>query len=273
MSLVLGDGLSCTNWTDLWQVWPHTGLELRANHRDGDAHERLATASYFLHHPDLSSEMIAPEGVSRGLFEGLRCEVDYQFGRAKKPTSAKGRGQRKASLGKQAVGEKKTGHSHERRSGNHPSQLRDKPRRSKKAVEAEGLVDNGASGEASTPASQHHTGNDTVKEEDLEVLVMESISDMASLLEFAFRKLVGLKGAATGYRTLKNTVSVSLIELAPAVWNLQYLQVSSPRGIQTSGGITDHVFRPCLSMLEPYLQYHQGLRGFATPSQAHCEQI
>ncbi|KAK4038692.1 hypothetical protein C8A01DRAFT_47716 [Parachaetomium inaequale] len=50
---------------------------------------------------------------------------------------------------------------------------------------------------------------------------------MACLLDFAFRKLIGVKGACPGMRTIKNTALPSLIDIAPAVWDLQYLQTMS----------------------------------------------
>ncbi|KAK4101509.1 hypothetical protein N658DRAFT_425720 [Parathielavia hyrcaniae] len=50
---------------------------------------------------------------------------------------------------------------------------------------------------------------------------------MACLLDFAFRKLFGIKGAVLGMRTIKSMESPSLIDIAPAVWNLNYLQTMS----------------------------------------------
>ncbi|KAK3898491.1 hypothetical protein C8A05DRAFT_47215 [Staphylotrichum tortipilum] len=48
---------------------------------------------------------------------------------------------------------------------------------------------------------------------------------MACLLDFALRKLVGFKGICPGMRTVRGKRSPSLIEIAPAVWDLQYLQM------------------------------------------------
>ncbi|EAQ86625.1 hypothetical protein CHGG_07878 [Chaetomium globosum CBS 148.51] len=50
---------------------------------------------------------------------------------------------------------------------------------------------------------------------------------MACLLDFAFRKLIGVRGTCPGMRTIKNLASPSLTEIAPAVWDLQYLQTMS----------------------------------------------
>ncbi|KAK4154257.1 hypothetical protein C8A00DRAFT_42920 [Chaetomidium leptoderma] len=50
---------------------------------------------------------------------------------------------------------------------------------------------------------------------------------MACLLDFAFRKLIGVRGASPGMRTIKRMVSPSLIGIAPAVWDLRYLQTIS----------------------------------------------
>lgn len=66
------------------------------------------------------------------------------------------------------------------------------------------------------------------QQEDIETLVAEAIADMACLLDFAFRKLIGVRGISPGMRTIKNLASPSLAEIAPAVWDLQYLQVRYP---------------------------------------------
>ncbi|KAK4122693.1 hypothetical protein N657DRAFT_574972 [Parathielavia appendiculata] len=50
---------------------------------------------------------------------------------------------------------------------------------------------------------------------------------MACLLDFAFRKLIGIKGAVLGMRTIKSMAAPSLINIAPAVWDLNYLQTMS----------------------------------------------
>ncbi|KAL2185144.1 hypothetical protein L209DRAFT_691579 [Thermothelomyces heterothallicus CBS 203.75] len=47
---------------------------------------------------------------------------------------------------------------------------------------------------------------------------------MASLLDIAFRKVIGVKGATPGIKTIKSLASPSLLEIAPAVWDMQYLQ-------------------------------------------------
>jgi hypothetical protein len=79
---------------------------------------------------------------------------------------------------------------------------------------------------SSTPPCQFEPGRDNGEEEDTESLVSEAIADMAHLLDFALRKLIGVKGSSPGLRTIKSMVSPSLIDIAPAVWDLQYLQVS-----------------------------------------------
>lgn len=63
------------------------------------------------------------------------------------------------------------------------------------------------------------------EQEDLESLVSKAIAEMASLLDFAFGKLVGVRGASPGTRTIKRMETPSLIDIAPTVWDLQYLQV------------------------------------------------
>ncbi|KAK4241061.1 hypothetical protein C8A03DRAFT_12617 [Achaetomium macrosporum] len=47
---------------------------------------------------------------------------------------------------------------------------------------------------------------------------------MGRLLDFALRKLIGVKGVLPGMKILKRMTAPSLIDIAPAVWDLQYLQ-------------------------------------------------
>jgi len=54
---------------------------------------------------------------------------------------------------------------------------------------------------------------------------------MSVLLETALRKMVGIRGATPGIRVRKRDGSPSLVDIAPAVWNLRYLQVKHPQEI------------------------------------------
>ncbi|KAK4247131.1 hypothetical protein C7999DRAFT_41557 [Corynascus novoguineensis] len=47
---------------------------------------------------------------------------------------------------------------------------------------------------------------------------------MAYLLDFAFRKLIGVKGVTPGLRTIHNAAFPPLMDIAPAVWDPRYLQ-------------------------------------------------
>lgn len=51
------------------------------------------------------------------------------------------------------------------------------------------------------------------------------IADIPVLVSVALYRLIGVKKAMQGVRTTKNITSVPLIDIAPAVWNLRYLQV------------------------------------------------
>jgi hypothetical protein len=51
------------------------------------------------------------------------------------------------------------------------------------------------------------------------------IADIPVLVSAALYRLIGVKKAMQGVRTTKNITSVPLIDIAPAVWNLRYLQV------------------------------------------------
>lgn len=160
--------------------------------------------------------MIAPPDVPSAQFEGLRCEVNYSFGSAKSQTRNKPpRTQQTPADALDLVGDA------EETPPSHTYCRRGNPKRSRKAVVAREGMDNAGPGALSAPSSRSH---DNGEQQDLESLVSEAIGDMAHLLDFAFRKLIGVKGSSPGLRTVRSMVSPSLIGIAPAVWDLQYLQ-------------------------------------------------
>ena len=165
--------------------------------------------------------MIAPADVPSARFEALRCEVNYNFGSANSQECSK------PSRAKQTLPDSLNlaGDSKEA-PASHTYRLRDNPRRSRKAVVAQEEMDNLGPGLSSKPSTQVEPGRGSGEPEDTESLVSEAIADMTHLLDFAFRKLIGVKGSSPGLRTIKSVVSPSLIDIAPAVWDLQYLQVT-----------------------------------------------
>lgn len=201
-------------------MWKQIGLELRTNHaayaQDGWSN---AQASYFLHHPDLSSEMIAPAEVPCAQVQGLSCQVNYDF----RPRKMKAGGKKQA-LKQEVVEPTHVAPETNEEPPSHTHGLRPRPKRSRKA---KAVQDDRATAtpdpSASTP--QPETGLGSLDWRDTESLVTEAITEMASLLDFAFRKLIGFKGTCPGMRTVRGTRSPSLIEIAPAVWDLQYLHV------------------------------------------------
>jgi hypothetical protein len=159
--------------------------------------------------------MIAPPSIPSAQFQGLRCEVNYCFKSLKKAKHTK------TGISKLAVTEPLDCAQHtEQTPQNHIYGLRSNPKRSKKAAVA---VQEGVSN-MSTPSTSESPFPD-YQQEDIETLVAEAITDMACLLDFAFRKLIGVRGISPGMKTIKNLASPSLSEIAPAVWDLQYLQV------------------------------------------------
>ncbi|GAB1313253.1 hypothetical protein MFIFM68171_03463 [Madurella fahalii] len=182
-------------------VWKDLGLELRVNYA---SHDRLdqcrPQVSYFLHHPDLASEMIAPRDVRLAQFQSLTCEVDYCFG-----ISPAG-----AHASPQPTFEPPSSSQHapeDRRQSTYG--FRSNPQLSKKA------------------AAPHEGTNSPLhfEQESTEAFAPEAvIAEMACLLDAALRKLIGDKRTSPKGRAIKNTQPHSLIDIAPAVWNLRYLQ-------------------------------------------------
>jgi hypothetical protein len=227
-------GISLTS-----QVWKLTGLELRTKHAAcAQPDQGSARVSYFLHHPDLSSEMIAPLEVPSAQFQGLKCEVDYSFKPARTKASSKAQATQQASTEPlNLVPQAQPSHSYN---------LRSNPKRSKKATVAQEEISDAVPGSTSISYPHPEPSHGNGEQEDTESLVSEAIGDMARLLDFAFRKLIGVRRSFPGARTIKRMTSPSLIDVAPAVWDLGYLQVRAH--VQPWLNIADWRHRRCLSM-------------------------
>ncbi|KAK4132866.1 hypothetical protein BT67DRAFT_383879 [Trichocladium antarcticum] len=199
-------------------IWKHIGLELRADHTsNARPNQGLSQSSFFLHHPDLSSEMIAPSDVPSARFQSLRCEVNYCIRLPwTKPDETRQQPTAEPLISNQDVPQTHPCHTYG---------LRGNLRRTKKASVAQEEIDRAL---INPPSSSHPKSEPTPDDplpEGMGSLEPEAmIEEMASLLDFAFRKLIGVKKAAPGKKMFKTTPSPSLIDIAPAVWNLQYLQ-------------------------------------------------
>jgi hypothetical protein len=80
--------------------------------------------------------------------------------------------------------------------------------------------------ETSAPEPSNFSEVDDIGQRGVETPSPEvMISDMACLLDSALRKLIGIRRISAGLRIVKSTQAHSLIDIAPAVWDLQYLQV------------------------------------------------
>ncbi|KAK4190018.1 hypothetical protein QBC35DRAFT_544117 [Podospora australis] len=201
------------------RVWQNIGLELRAKHTPKTYYaEDPTTSAYLLHHPDLSSGLIAPSHIPGAGFEGLKCVIDYQLhteGPEDPPDWVDHTALEPSSPDRHLV-EVPPNHAHN---------LRRNPRRSKKAeIAQEDLVKATSktlplSGSCSKSARQNPDEGQTV------VSNMEfGIEGMSYLLDTALRKLLGIKKASPGLKTTRSIEGPSLIDIAPAVWNLSYLQ-------------------------------------------------
>lgn len=86
-------------------------------------------------------------------------------------------------------------------------------------------------GPASQDASRpEHTKNSAIGPEELR-------RDLELLLRAALIKMLGLKMTTSGVRVVGDLTGPSLIDIAPAVFNIRYLQVRRiPLQAQTSGG-------------------------------------
>ena len=164
--------------------------------------------------------MISPLDVPSASFQGLRCEVNYCS-----------RSHNKTETPRQPAVEPLNSSQYAPEAPlQHTYSLRSNPRRSKKAAVAQEEIDDAfISPLSSWDFKSERSPGDPVPE-DMELLMPGAmVAEMACLLDFAFRKLIGVKKASQGLKTVKITQSPLLIDIAPAVWNLQYLQASISR--------------------------------------------
>lgn len=187
------------------QIWDDLGLKLRVNHTSHDRLDRCCPQiSFFLHHPDLTSEMIAPQDVRVAQFQSLTCEIDYCFGtvpRGKTNASRQPTLEPSSSSLYAPEGSRRSKYS-----------LRSNPRLSRKAAAAHD--------EMISPPNLEQGSTETFAPEAV-------VAEMTYLLDLALRKLIGSGRILPKGKTIKSTQPHSLVDIAPAVWNLRYLQVGS----------------------------------------------
>jgi hypothetical protein len=92
-----------------------------------------------------------------------------------------------------------------------------------KAVEAQEEINDAISDSSSTPDSSS-SASSPGKPDQEDMGPQDVVFEMGRLLDFALRKLIGVKGLSPGMKMIKKMAAPSLTDIAPAVWDLQYLQ-------------------------------------------------
>ena len=196
------------------QVWEDIGLQLRESYlstpspsRAAQADRHVPSRSYFLHHPDLSSGMVAPEHVPVARFQGLRMEVKLHSDDAKgngdvKRFSGKGSARSVFHVAEETLG-MKTSHSYT---------LRRNPRLTAKALAAQ---------EDDTTTASHVNGTHVPSISSQ----LSADTGLSCLLDTALRMLIGVRVSSRWVKVVEPLSCPSLVEIAPAVWNLRHLQV------------------------------------------------
>jgi hypothetical protein len=161
--------------------------------------------------------MIAPPDIPWAQFQGLTCRANYHFRSPKTAANKKAQCPEPAPFVSQDLAEEPP--------PSHKDGLTGNPKRSRKVVVAQEGINNAIPSLSSIPSTASGLRQEGYGPEEMESLVSEAIAEMSSVLNYAFRKLIGVKGVIPGMRSLKRMVSPSLIDIAPAVWDLQYLQV------------------------------------------------
>ncbi|CCC07482.1 hypothetical protein SMACR_02486 [Sordaria macrospora] len=181
-----------------------------------DEDEKTET-SYFLCHPDLSSETIVPPPVTCVKFKGLVCKINLQI-----DASWRAGGRRRPST----------------KANEEPIQVEPEPpvaeesgpgkRRNPRWITRAANVKYADTSRQPDRKARLDTQPDSTNSESDAVILLsiskEEQKEMALFLDVALRKLIGVKHTSPGVKITEDTQFPSLIEIAPAVWNIRYLQ-------------------------------------------------
>ncbi|KAK0705321.1 hypothetical protein B0H67DRAFT_380205 [Lasiosphaeris hirsuta] len=193
-------------------IWKSIGLELRVKHTVPQVapDQYYPQTSYFLHHPDLSSEMIAPSHVPLARFQGLTCELSFHLHNDEREAKAAQHNTTPQVVAKDSAQE----------NWGHHYNLRRDPRPTKKvsAVRDDSCPESITASRQVGQLEQDSLGTTSPSKSRME------IGDMVSLLDVALRRLTGVERVSPGIKTTRSMPSPSLIDIAPGVWNLRYLQ-------------------------------------------------
>jgi hypothetical protein len=212
-----------------------------------------AKMGFIVNHPDLSSESLAPNDIPCGRFLG----VSFNFCYGKKPTRDTDKNTTQKTTrntmqtAKQNATENKR-RSEKRQPRNHQErryyELRPRTRSGKVRYDA-----SSDSNTVDDDGPDFEPDSDTVDDDgpDLEPVDtrrrivrpkattsrndqgarvgarnrVELREDLVLMVKTAFYKLLGVKKTTCGVRVRKDLDGPSLMDIAPAVWNLRYLQV------------------------------------------------
>lgn len=222
------------------EIWEDLSLKLRKEEAEPIVEgQHEAQTRFMINHPDLSSESLSPKNIPCATFLTVNCDI-YYGSRPRKTTTKQRRREEVSRLPRKrvcdryslrnhpratdrALGSGKTpsqsGGSIQTSSGQAPSLIRDEyaPRPTQEWPSPSFL--------GPTPAStqnflliNNNDGSPPNPDQDTH-------EDVALLIKVALHKLLGVKKAHHGVRVARDFPGPSLIELAPAVWNIRYLQV------------------------------------------------
>ncbi|KAM7200944.1 hypothetical protein V8F33_003610 [Rhypophila sp. PSN 637] len=227
-----------------FQVWQDIGLHLRDRHsEDSDSDSDITTtweeknsrshssSSYFLQHPDLSSEIHAPPSVPCARFHGLTCQITLRFRNAGHTTATTNSGQRSERLAHD--------HKYNLRRKAHPTSMAGDELAHVENLDTAAVLGNhpfSAPGESRIHEREESLANGgeiqgfldgrTVPERaQSDSSPMDIAQGIEELLDAALRRLIGVgKGGLKEIKVVRQLGQPSLIAIAPAVWNLRYLQ-------------------------------------------------
>ncbi|OIW27296.1 hypothetical protein CONLIGDRAFT_671111 [Coniochaeta ligniaria NRRL 30616] len=212
----------CTIWEDL-------SLKLRKEpSKTADEAQQDTFTSFIVNHPDLSSDFLSPKDIPCAKLLTVTCDICFGSRPRKKPT--------KKPAKRRKIEEP------ERSRVQGPYGLRHKPTPSKRAegcdTDEEDEDERNRAGKRRGRASTLENARPVPETQDAAQNTQDGGTglhgealhgDVVLLTKAAFSKLLGVKKTTQGVRVVRDLPGPSLIGIAPAVFNIRYLQAFSSR--------------------------------------------
>ncbi|KAB5586071.1 hypothetical protein GE09DRAFT_1181169 [Coniochaeta sp. 2T2.1] len=216
-------------------IWDDLSLKLREEYfKLIDEEEGTTYASFIINHPDLSSEFLSPQNMPCAQLVTVTCDVCY--GKRPRQTTATRASRKRKRDEREHDGQEgpnglwdnlrtPVGFYHEDTTEDEEEDEDQVPTRRHKAGKRKTRATSTTAPEIQDVPPEHQRRTTTEPEAETGA----ALNDISLLIKSALSKLLGLKTPVRGARVVRNLPTPSLIDIAPAVFNIRYLQAFTSR--------------------------------------------